>query len=86
MLRKRNQIIAAVNLRVAKTTHKHEIEVPCTVAEALKLDEKMVMTFGTMLCRKKLIMLKSLLIFYEMIKNFYPDIRKPVVILFMMYE
>ena len=38
MLRKRDQIIAAVNLRVAKTTHKYGIEVPRTVAEALKLD------------------------------------------------
>ena len=52
MLRKRDQIIAAVNLRVAKTTHKYEIEVPHTVAEALKLDDKMVMTFGMMLCKR----------------------------------
>ena len=38
-LRKRDRIIAAVNLRVAKTTHKYGIEVPRTIAEALKLDE-----------------------------------------------
>ena len=37
-LRKRDRIIEAVNLRVAKTTHKYGIEVPRTVAEALKLD------------------------------------------------
>ena len=38
-LRKRDRIIAAVNLRVAKITHKYGIAVPRTVAEALKLDE-----------------------------------------------
>ena len=27
-----------MNLRVSNTTHKYGIEVPCTVAEALKLD------------------------------------------------
>ena len=40
MLRKLNWIIAPVNLCVAKTTHKYEIEVLCTIAEALKIDEK----------------------------------------------
>ena len=39
-LRKQDRIIAAVNLHIAKTTHNYEIEVPCTVAEVLKLNKK----------------------------------------------
>jgi hypothetical protein len=39
-LRRRDQIIAGVNKRVSRTTHKHGIELPTSVAHAKKLDEK----------------------------------------------
>ena len=39
-LRKRDQIISAVNRRVKKKTHKYGIEVPSTVEEAYALDQK----------------------------------------------
>ena len=38
-LRKRDRIIAAVNSRVKKRTHKYGIEVPTSVAHAMKVDE-----------------------------------------------
>jgi hypothetical protein len=39
-LKKRDRIIAAVNSRVKKSTHKYGIEIPATIEEAMKLDEK----------------------------------------------
>ena len=39
-LRKRDRIISAVNSRFVKTQHKYGIEIPRTVAEAIRLDEK----------------------------------------------
>ena len=39
-LKKRDRIIAAVNSRVRKATHKYGIEVPSTLEQAHKLDEK----------------------------------------------
>ena len=40
VLKKRNRVIAAVNRRYHKRTHKFGIEIPKTVDEAVKLDEK----------------------------------------------
>jgi hypothetical protein len=37
-LRKRDRIIAAINSRVRKTTHKYGVEVPLTIEQAIKLD------------------------------------------------
>jgi len=39
-LKKRNQIISAVNRQVKKKTHKYGIEVPGTVGQAYALDQK----------------------------------------------
>ena len=44
-LRKRDRVIAAVNSRVKKSSHKYGVEVPRTVAEAFALDEKNGNTF-----------------------------------------
>ena len=75
-----------MSLRAAKTTHKYGIEVPCTVAEALKLGEINDSNLWRDAIQKKWIMLKLLLIFYQMTKNFHLDIRKLMVILFLIYE
>ena len=37
-LRKRDRIIAAINSRVRRTTHKYGVEVPLTIEQAIKLD------------------------------------------------
>jgi hypothetical protein len=39
-LRKRDRIIASVNARVRKTTHKYGIEVPTSIKHALEIDKK----------------------------------------------
>ena len=44
-LRKRDVIIAAVNTRVKRSTHKYGIEVPTSIAHALRLDEENGNTF-----------------------------------------
>ena len=38
-LRRQDRIIACVNKRVSRTTHKHGVELPTSVAHAKKLDE-----------------------------------------------
>ena len=45
VLKKRNNIIASVKARVAKSTHKYGIEVPKSVAHALELDKQNGNTF-----------------------------------------
>ena len=44
-LRKRDRIIAAINLRVKKQTHKYGIEIPTSVAHAKEIDTKNDNTF-----------------------------------------
>ena len=39
-LRRRDRIIAGVNKRISRTTHKHGVELPTSVAHAKNLDEK----------------------------------------------
>ena len=39
-LRRRDQLIAGVNNRISRTTHKCGVELPTSVAHAKKLDEK----------------------------------------------
>ena len=39
-LRRRDRIIAGVNKRVSRTTHKHGVELPTSVPHAKKLDKK----------------------------------------------
>jgi hypothetical protein len=40
VLKKRDRIIASVNSRVKKTTHKYGVEIPFTVQQAIAIDEK----------------------------------------------
>ena len=44
-MRKRDRIIAAVNTRVKKRTHKYGIEVPTSVTHALSIDKANGNTF-----------------------------------------
>ena len=44
-LRKRDRIIAGVNLRVRKATHKYGIEIPNSVTDAARIDKKNGNTF-----------------------------------------
>ena len=75
-----------MNSRVAKTTHKYEIEVPCTIAEALKLDEINDNNLWRDAIQKEMDNVKISFEILSIIKNFHLDIRKPVVILFLMYK
>jgi hypothetical protein len=45
VLRKRNVTVSAVNSRVCKCSHKYEIEVPCSIKEALDFDRRNGNTF-----------------------------------------
>ena len=75
-LRKRDRIIAAVNSRVAKTTHKYGIEVPRTIAEALKLDVINGNNLWGDAIQKEMDYVKIAFDIYQMIKNFHLDIKK----------
>lgn len=53
-LRKRDRIIASINSRVRKTTHKYGIEVPTSQAEAYRIDRENGNTFWTDAIRKEM--------------------------------
>ena len=40
MLRKRNAIISAIKMRLRKTTHKYDIEIPTSVEHTMEVDQK----------------------------------------------
>ena len=65
-MKKRDQIISAVNRLVKKKTHKYGIEVPRTVEEAYRLDQKNMNSYWRDAIKKEM---KNVIVAFNMLES-----------------